>query len=514
MSSIPASRQVRAWVSAVAGGEEGQRADEAAALGERDEPVGHHHAVAGMAPAHERLRADDPPRAQVGLRLVVHDELVAVRGLAQLARQLELGRIGLVLAGDVHLVARPLGLGAVHRDVGALHELLEVGGVHRVERNPDRRLDVERQPLDRERLLERAVHRTGDLLGRAGARDVCEQDAELVATEAGDGVGLAQDAVQARADLAQEEIAGVVAERVVDLLEPVEVDQEQRGIVPVARARQDRLVGAVAKEASVRKRRERVVARVVGGTLGVLLELLGPPSQLARRARDQPEEDGVEHREPDHEHEVEPVRVVCDRGRDGRVGDVELKCASRRARALRPDRRVHLEQVAVALDKRAVLLLDVPAVRDHLRRRGSPERLAELGGRLALGAVADERRVGRVDDRPLLVPDLDAGHVQVAGRQAAHGVVERLGLGGRQTVCERVAGQMRLDPEPDRQVGGLHARVERAVVDLASEVVREHESEHDNRHRACNGELPQEADPGAQMDERKGQSAKRDWVTE
>jgi hypothetical protein len=77
-----------------------------------------------------------------------------------------------------------------------------------------------------------------------------------------------------------------------------------------------------------------------------------------------------------------------------------------------------------------------------------------------------------------------------------------------------VAGQVRLDPESDGQIGGLHARVERAVVNLVSEVVREHEPEHDNRHRAGNGELPQEADPGAQMGERKGQSAKLAGVTE
>ena len=103
--------------------------------------------------------------------------------------------------------------------------------------------------------------------------------------------------------------------------------------------------------------------------------------------------------------------------------------------------------------------------------------------------------------------------MQVAGRHAAHGVVEGLRLSRREPAPERVAGQMRLDPEPDGQVGGLDARVERAVVNLVSEVVREHESEHDDGHRACNGELPQEADPGAQMGERKGQGAKRDGVT-
>ena len=62
---------------------------------------------------------------------------------------------------------------------------------------------------------------------------------------------------------------------------------------------------------------------------------------------------------------------------------------------------------------------------------------------------------------------------------------------------------MGLDPEPDGQVGGLDARPQRAVVDLVSEVIREHEPEHDDRHRACNGKLPEESDPEAELGERK-----------
>ena len=151
----------------------------------------------------------------------------------------------------------------------------------RVQRDPDRRLDVERQPLDGERLLERPVHGPRDLLGRGRAGDVREQDPELVAAEAGHGVGLAQHAVQARAHLPQEEIARVMAEGVVDLLEPVEVDQEEGGVVPVARARQDRLVRAVAEEAAVREGGERVVAGVVRRALGVLLQLVRAPPELA-----------------------------------------------------------------------------------------------------------------------------------------------------------------------------------------------------------------------------------------
>ena len=104
--------------------------------------------------------------------------------------------------------------------------------------------------------------------------------------------------------------------------------------------------------------------------------------------------------------------------------------------------------------------------------------------------------------------------MQLAGGEAVHRVVEGLRLRGREAVRQRVARQMRLDAKADREVGGLDARAQGAVVNLASQVVREHESEHDNGYRAGNGELSQEADPGAKVGERKGQNAKRDGVTE
>ena len=77
-----------------------------------------------------------------------------------------------------------------------------------------------------------------DLLGRARAR---EQHRELVAAEAGEDVVGAQDAAQARADLGEHGVAGVMAERVVELLEAVDVDDQQRQrLVVCARAGQMR----------------------------------------------------------------------------------------------------------------------------------------------------------------------------------------------------------------------------------------------------------------------------------
>ena len=84
---------------------------------------------------------------------------------------------------------------------------------------------------------------------------VLEQDRELVAAEAGDGVGRAHRVGQALADVAQKLIAGVVPEAVVDLLEPVEVEHQHRHGLSGARRPGERMIEPVAVEAAVRERR-------------------------------------------------------------------------------------------------------------------------------------------------------------------------------------------------------------------------------------------------------------------
>jgi hypothetical protein len=52
-----------------------------------------------------------------------------------------------------------------------------------------------------------------------------QHDRELVAAQAGERVLVAQQPGHARTDLAQDLVAGMVAERVIELLEAVEVDE-------------------------------------------------------------------------------------------------------------------------------------------------------------------------------------------------------------------------------------------------------------------------------------------------
>ena len=90
-----------------------------------------------------------------------------------------------------------------------------------------------------------------------------EQQRELVAAEARERVARADDlAAKRSATCLQQLVAGVVAEAVVDLLEPVEVDEQHREDAPGALRARERLVEPVAEQGAVGEAGEPVVERL------------------------------------------------------------------------------------------------------------------------------------------------------------------------------------------------------------------------------------------------------------
>ena len=93
------------------------------------------------------------------------------------------------------------------------------------QRDADARVDVNRYIPDLKRALQRSAQtQRGAACPRLVAWLVCHR--ELVATEACEQIILAQQRAQARTDLPQNLVARVVAERVIELLEPIQIDQQ------------------------------------------------------------------------------------------------------------------------------------------------------------------------------------------------------------------------------------------------------------------------------------------------
>jgi len=97
--------------------------------------------------------------------------------------------------------------------------------------------------------------------------EVLEHDDELVATQTGDGIALANTVAQPPGNLLQEEIPLFVAERVVERLEVVEVDEQQGALPTAAGTGRHGNAQAVVQQAPVRKAGQRIVE-------GQLLDLL------------------------------------------------------------------------------------------------------------------------------------------------------------------------------------------------------------------------------------------------
>ena len=282
---------------------------------------------------------------------------------------------------------------------------------------------------------------------------------------------------------AEQEVAALVPERVVHVLEAVEVDEHHGSLGLVALAGQQRLVDAVAKQRAVRQPGEAVVEGLVTIHLGLV-------AQPLRRPGDDAEQGGVEEPEPGEQEQIGGTRVARYRGGDRLVREVHLERARGLRIPLEAERNVDLErlaelQVALVDVLRVVEVADVGA---HLSR----ECLVEVVRRRE--PPSDRVLRVRVDDSAVEVPDLDPRDL-VSDRAVRERRVERaLPLGG-ETVLEVRRRQMRKQADLGREDGDLPRVRQRALLDLLLQVVAEHDAERHDRHDADERELLEEARP-------------------
>ena len=204
-----------------------------------DELVGTEQAALGVVPAHERLDARDAPVGELDDRLVVQRELAAVERAAQLALGARRSaRAPRMRASKSSKPPRPRVLGAVHRRVGVAQQVARRASSLPDERDADARRDEEpRSPATWNGAPARRARARRARAGSRRRRRPRSRIGELVAAEARDGVaGARPPRCSAAATSREQLVAGVVAERVVDELEAVEVEEEHARRCAVPRA--------------------------------------------------------------------------------------------------------------------------------------------------------------------------------------------------------------------------------------------------------------------------------------
>ena len=417
--------------------------DEPGVLGQLDEVDRRDDASLGVVPADERLEPGQPAGAQLDDGLEEQREVVALDGAVHLVAQVVEAhdRVARRRLEVLDPVPAPV-LRLVHGRVGVAHEAVgrDPGAVRGRHADAD---GHEGLAVDqRHRLGHDLGQGVGQLVDASAAVAVREVDDELVAAEAGHGGVLAGGHPQSLADGLDHPVAGGVAERVVDHLEAVDVEEDDA----------DGLAGRAADEGRRQALHERGAVEEAGQlvVVGRVREALG---------------DGVL---PGHvlhlaDQVAAPVRLLDDRDAgvaddDGAVGVLVAEAVppGRLGRGVgqQPEHLVVGGQLADRAELAQVAALDlVGGQAQHRAERGvdldevtARRRQQDPDGRLLEGDA--EPLLGLPEQGLLAQPQREVAH---RDDQAAHGrlldVAARLGL------HRRVRAVGLEDPEHDRVAG-------------------------------------------------------------
>ena len=232
------------------------------------------HALVGMLPADQCLEAADLVVFEIDRRLIVQLELAFHQRPAQVelhaAPRLHL-RVHLRLEEAVGAAA--VALGAIERKIGVAQKLVGISPVRGTHGDADAGADDHLLAVDLVGLAQRIDDAQRQRGGVDRLRDRCLHDGEFVAAHARDRVGLADASPQPRGDHLEELVAGGMAQRIVDVLEEIEVEQMHGHDVVAFDARQRQLQPLVEQHA-VGQAGQRVVQRHVRD-LGLRAALLG-----------------------------------------------------------------------------------------------------------------------------------------------------------------------------------------------------------------------------------------------
>ena len=187
-------------------------------------------------------------------------EFVTVDGVAQsVFDRLTLERGHIQVRFEELIVVASAVFRLVHRKVGIFEQSLGVDCVIRIRDDPDAGGDINRVLAD----LVRLVQRHQDLLGADarvfGVHHLGQQDHEFIAALPAHRVGVAHAGEQALGGALQQFVPDRVAQRVVDVLEVIQIEEKQRELFLAPLRQADRLSQPVAEQDPVGQFGEAVV---------------------------------------------------------------------------------------------------------------------------------------------------------------------------------------------------------------------------------------------------------------
>ena len=235
-----------------------------AIAGDGEEVLGQQASAGGMVPADERFHSDRISIGDFDDRLKFQFELSCGNRFAQFdfGTRVRLGH--LIKFGREEAVTVPApSLCIVHGEIGQPQKLVSIVAIARDQRDADagahnlfdavylvRTVDIPQQASAATADLVRPCHSAKD-------------QRKLIATDAGGDFVRLNDRVEALCNLAQQDVARLVAARIIDDLEPIEIEQQQGCASRLVLSLVDGLSQPFLEESAVRQAGEHVVQREV-----------------------------------------------------------------------------------------------------------------------------------------------------------------------------------------------------------------------------------------------------------
>jgi hypothetical protein len=213
-----------------------------------------------MAPPNQGLEAQDRAGPQIHLGLEVEEEFVVLHGFPQRCFHLQVVEVLLVHLRAVELVVvPPLALAAIHRGIGSLQEVLHGLPVRGKEGNANATGDAQGEPQVRDVLGQGQQQAVGDRVDVLWMLEALQQHDELIASQPGHRVCIANAGLKPLGHFLQNGIACLVTQGVIDVLESVQVQEEDGAPLTPAFAAEDGPIEAILQQGAVGQLCEGVV---------------------------------------------------------------------------------------------------------------------------------------------------------------------------------------------------------------------------------------------------------------
>ena len=235
-----------------------QPVDHPGFFGHLNEAVRHDDAKFRMPPTNQCFNTDDQSALQADQRLVIQREFIQAKRPPQIALDQQTLQHRRVHCAGVELKGvTPLFLGLVHRCIGVLEQGFGILSVLRVKADAQRGCHGQLVPTDKKGLIADFNQTPGDLGGRTGMGRRQRKD-EFIATQAGQGIDPPDHGRQTLGHRAKQFIAQAVPQGIVDPLEVVEIEKNQRRGPLLALGDGKQLDHPVGQQTAVRQASQRI----------------------------------------------------------------------------------------------------------------------------------------------------------------------------------------------------------------------------------------------------------------